>query len=70
MKNFKNNKLFIINSIKTESRHNTILPTYVGKTVQIHNGKNYTKIMIIREMIGHKFGEFVKTRKTFKFKKK
>ena len=42
---------------------------FVGKTVQVHNGKDYTKIIIVKEMIGHKLGEFVKTRKTFKYKK-
>ena len=78
MKKFLNNKFFIINeplvaetsNIKTNKRNSIIFPTFVGKTVQVHNGKDYTKITIIKEMIGHKLGEFVKTRKTFKYKKK
>ena len=78
MKKFFNNKFFIINEVlaaetsnnKTNKRNSTILPTFVGKTVQVHNGKDYTKIIIVKEMIGHKLGEFVKTRKTFKYKKK
>ena len=78
MKKFFNNKFFIINeplaaetlNIKTNKRNSRIFPTFVGKTVQVHNGKDFTKIIIIKEMIGHKLGEFVKTRKTFKYKKK
>lgn len=78
MEKFFNNKFFIINeplaaeisNIKTNNRNSTIFPTFVGKTVQVHNGKDFTKIIIIKEMIGHKLGEFVKTRKTFKYKKK
>jgi len=78
MKKFFNNKFFIINeplvaeisNIKTNRRNSIIFPAFVGKTVQVHNGKDYTKITIIKEMIGHKLGEFVRTRKTFKYKKK
>jgi len=78
MKRFMNQKLFLINEnstnvtkdIKTKSRNLVILPLYIGKTFLIHNGKTFIKITIVREMIGHKLGEFIKTRKTFKFKKK
>ena len=73
-----NQKLFLINKnlinnikeIKIESRNLTILPSYVGKTVQVHNGKNFINLIIVREMVNHKLGEFIKTRKNFKFKKK
>jgi small subunit ribosomal protein S19 len=78
MRNITNKKLFLINKslltnskeIITKSRNTLILPKYLGKTIQIHNGKIFTKITIVKEMIGHKLGEFVKTRKTFKFKNK
>jgi small subunit ribosomal protein S19 len=78
MRNITNKKLFLINKslltnskeIITKSRKTLILPKYLGKTIQIHNGKIFTKITIVKEMIGHKLGEFVKTRKTFKFKNK
>jgi len=78
MKKFMNQKLFLINKnlinntkeIKIESRNLTILPSYVGKTVQVHNGKNFINLIIVREMVNHKLGEFIKTRKNFKFKKK
>ena len=58
-----------VSNIKTNRRNSIIFPTFVGKTVQIHNGKNFTKVTIIKEMVGHKLGEFVRTRKTFKYKK-
>lgn len=78
MKKFINQKLFLINKnlinntkeIKVESRNLTILPSYVGRTVQVHNGKNFINLIIVRQMVNHKLGEFIKTRKNFKFKKK
>jgi len=78
MINLKKNKLFIINeqlimkkvNLKTYNRNSIILPSFVGKSVQVHNGNTFIKITVIQEMIGHKLGEFVKTRKTFKFKSK
>ena len=56
--------------IKTKARNLRIAPIYVNKTFHIHNGKDFIKIKIVKEMVGHKLGEFAKTRKTFKFKKK
>ena len=77
MKRIKNQKIlidqnFIFNSkdLKTKSRNLTIIPSYINKTFQVHNGKDYIKITIMKEMVGHKLGEFAKTRKSFKFKKK
>lgn len=78
MKNFLNQRLFLIknftkNSIINNeklSRNLTILPYHLDKVFLIHNGKSFTKVIILKEMIGFKLGEFVKTRKTFKFKKK
>lgn len=70
MKRFINKNLInTTKNTKTKSRNLVVLPLYTGKTVLVHNGKTFTKITIVREMIGHKLGEFVKTRKTFKFKK-
>ena len=54
---------------KTKNRNLKILPSYVGTNIQVYNGKDYTNILIKKEMIGYKLGEFSKTRKTFKFKK-
>jgi len=42
----------------------------MGLTFQIYNGKTFITIKIIDEMIGHKLGEFISTRKQFSYKKK
>jgi small subunit ribosomal protein S19 len=52
------------------SRRTSIIPELIGKTVKIHNGKNFKEILVTKEMINHKVGEFFKTRVDFEFKKK
>ena len=49
--------------IKTLSRDCVISPEMVGYVFEVHNGKNFTKVEIREEMIGHKLGEFALTRK-------
>ena len=49
--------------LKTNSRSSVILPNFVGKTIHIHTGKIYRKILITIDMVGHKLGEFAFTRK-------
>nr|YP_010889533.1 ribosomal protein S19 [Pedicularis aschistorrhyncha]WJJ69383.1 ribosomal protein S19 [Pedicularis aschistorrhyncha] len=51
--------------IVTWSRASTIIPTMIGHTIAIHNGKEHLPIYITDRMIGHKLGEFVPT---FKFR--
>jgi ribosomal protein S19 len=58
------------NSIKTISKNSTILPKLIGVTLKTYNGKKFTFIKIIEEMVGHKVGEFISTRKQFSYKKK
>ena len=52
---------------KTKIRNSTILPDNIGKKFYIHNGKTYNKLLITKEMVGYKFGEFIRTRKPFHF---
>ena len=47
----------------TPTRRSTILPSCVNESFAIHNGKQYFQIKVTDEMIGHKFGEFVRTKK-------
>nr|YP_010760115.1 ribosomal protein S19 [Cuscuta indecora]WEY30029.1 ribosomal protein S19 [Cuscuta indecora] len=47
--------------IITWSRGSTILPTMIGHTIAIHNGKEHLPIYIMDNMIGHKLGEFAAT---------
>lgn len=52
-------------TIITWSRASTILPSMIGFTIAIHNGKQHVPIFISDQLVGHKLGEFVSTR-TFK----
>jgi small subunit ribosomal protein S19 len=52
------------------SRKTSVIPKFIGKTVKIHNGKKFKEILITKEMLNHKLGEFFKTRADFEFKKK
>lgn len=49
--------------IKTWSRRSTIYPDFVGHTFAVHNGKDFVPVYVTEEMVGHKLGEFVLTRK-------
>ena len=48
--------------IKTWSRSSTILPSFVGHTIAVHNGKKHIPVYVKSEMVGHKLGEFAPTR--------
>jgi small subunit ribosomal protein S19 len=48
---------------KTHSRDMVILPEMVGATILIHNGKEFTSVEILPEMIGSYLGEFAITNK-------
>jgi small subunit ribosomal protein S19 len=49
--------------IKTWSRRSDISPEFVGHTFAVHNGKQHLPVFVTENMVGHKFGEFVPTRK-------
>lgn len=48
--------------IRTWSRSSTIIPTMVGHTISVHNGKAHIPVFITENMVGHKLGEFSPTR--------
>ena len=50
-------------NVKTHIRDMIILPTMVGKTIRLHNGKEFVPIIIQEEMIGSYLGEYSLTRK-------
>jgi small subunit ribosomal protein S19 len=52
-------------TITTWSRSSTILPSMVGFTIAVYNGKQHVPIFVSDQLVGHKLGEFVSTR-TFK----
>ena len=49
-------------TILTWSRSSTILPSMVGLTIAVYNGKQHVPIFISDQLVGHKLGEFVSTR--------
>lgn len=49
--------------IKTWSRRSTILPSFVGLTFAVHNGKEFIPVYVTEDMVDHKLGEFTLTRK-------
>lgn len=48
--------------IRTWARASTILPEYVGMTFMVHNGKDFLKVYVTEDMVGHRLGEFSPTR--------
>ena len=48
--------------IKTWSRRSMIVPTMVGLTIAVHNGRQHVPVLINEDMFGHKLGEFAGTR--------
>jgi small subunit ribosomal protein S19 len=48
--------------LKTWARACTVVPEFVGHTFMVHNGKQFLKVFVTEEMVGHKLGEFSPTR--------
>ena len=53
---FKNKK-------KIWSRSSTVPGSLIGKSVLIYNGREFKRVLITRDKVGFKFGEFSFTRK-------
>lgn len=49
-------------TIKTWSRASTILPSMVGHTIAVYNGKQHIPVFVSDQIVGHKLGEFAPTR--------
>ena len=48
--------------VKTWSRASTVLPTMVGHTIAVHDGRRHVPVFITENMVGHRLGEFAPTR--------
>jgi small subunit ribosomal protein S19 len=46
------------------SRRSVIHPSFSGSIVEVYNGKAFVTILVTEEMVGHKFGRFVSTKKS------
>lgn len=51
---------------RTKCRGMVIIPEMVGIRLGVHSGKEYVSVDIRPEMLGHRIGEFVPTRKQIK----
>jgi small subunit ribosomal protein S19 len=49
--------------IITWSRASTVIPTMIGLTIGVHNGRSHIPVFITEQMVGHKLGEFSITRR-------
>jgi small subunit ribosomal protein S19 len=48
--------------LKTWSRDCTVVPEFINHTFLVHNGRQFMKVYITEDYIGHKLGEFAPTR--------
>ena len=48
--------------IKTWSRRSMILPSFIGHTIAVHDGRKHVPVFVTESMVGHKLGEFAPTR--------
>jgi len=48
--------------IKTWARDCTVIPEFVSVTFLVHNGRQFARVYITEDMVGHKLGEFAPTR--------
>lgn len=52
------------------NRNSEIVPSFIGLTYNVYNGKSFFEVNVSENMVGHKFGEFSFTRAKFFYKKK
>lgn len=52
--------------LRTHLRDMPVLPQLIGRTFAVHNGKEFARIDIVPDMVGHYLGEFAPTRKGVK----
>jgi small subunit ribosomal protein S19 len=50
------------NVIKTWSRRSMIIPSMIGHTIAVHDGRKHVPVFVTDAMVGHKLGEFSPTR--------
>ncbi|MCK8518026.1 30S ribosomal protein S19 [Methanoculleus sp. 7T] len=50
-------------NLRTHLRDMIVMPEMVGKTIEIHNGKEFQKVEIQPEAVFHYLGEFALTRR-------
>lgn len=51
------------NVARTDKLKCTIMPFYVGKVIEVYNGKSYIPLNITAQMVNFKLGDFIPTKK-------
>lgn len=66
---YKKNNGGYYNFIKIWCKNSVIFPCFVGCTFEVYNGKKFILMVVQKNMVGFKLGEFILTRKLTKHKK-
>lgn len=66
LRDIKNTKGKEGDAIKTHCRDMIVLPEFIGHIIHVYNGKEFQRVNIQPQMIGHYLGEFALTRKKVK----
>jgi small subunit ribosomal protein S19 len=53
-------------TIKEHNRAIVIVPKMIGLSIGVYNGKEFVKVNVTEEMLGHRLGEFAPTRRPTK----
>lgn len=48
--------------LKTWARDCTVVPEFIGQTFLVYNGRQFMRLYVTEDMVGHKLGEFAPTR--------
>lgn len=56
--------------VEIKDRRSTIIPDFISKIVKIHKGNGYVATEIVKEHVGLKFGNLVRTKRIPEFKRK
>jgi small subunit ribosomal protein S19 len=67
--NKKTKKQKFEEKINLYNRNTTLIPICLGRLLYVHNGKTFLKVSVSENIIGHKLGEFSRTRRPYFYKK-
>jgi len=54
--------------LRTHRRDVVIIPSLIGKTIEVYNGQKFIPVTVTEEMLGHYLGEFSQTRRVAQHK--
>lgn len=54
--------------LRTHRRDVVVIPSLIGKTIEVYNGQKFIPVNVTEEMLGHYLGEFSQTRRVAQHK--